>query len=109
METPRPPEVVRERVSRIGGGRLSCALIFDRELDREEIQRFYSQAPDATPQPADFDLAGRVLRYECDEADESRWRLAAEIFLVKSFREGPKRRTTETDARLKRGMRPLYR
>jgi hypothetical protein len=109
METPRRPEVVRERVSRLGAGRLSCALIFDRELDREEIQRFYAQEHDATPLPVDFELAGRVLRYECDEADESRWRLAAEIFLVKAFREGPKRRTTETDARLKRGMRPLHR
>ncbi len=109
METPRCPEVVRERVSRLGAGRLSCALIFDRELDREEIQRFYAQEHDATPRPVDFELAGRVLRYECDEADESRWRLAAEIFLVKAFRAGTKRRTTETDARIRRGMRPLHR
>ena len=109
MEMPRPPEVVREKVSRLGAGRLSCALIFDRELGREEIQRFYAQEQEATPRPVDFELEGRVLRYECDEADEARWRLAAEIFLVKSFREGPKRRTTETDARLRRGMRPLHR
>ena len=88
---------------------MGCALIFDRELDREEIQRFYAQDPGTAPRPVDFDLAGRVLRYECEEADESRWRLAAEIFLVKSFREAPRRRTTETDARLKRGMRPLHR
>jgi len=109
MDTPRPPEVVREKVSRLGAGRLSCALIFDRELAREEIQRFYAQVQDATPRPVDFDLSGRVLRYECDEADESRWRLAAEIYLVKSFREVSRRRTTDTDARLKRGLRPLHR
>ena len=103
------PEVVRERVSRLGAGRLACALIFDREFARDEIQRFYALAHDATPRPVDFDLEGRVLRYECDEADESRWRLAAEIFLVKSFRAAASRRTTDTDARVKRGMRPLYR
>jgi hypothetical protein len=109
METPRPPEVVREKVSRLGAGRLSCALIFDRELQREEIQRFYAQPQDESPRPVDFDLAGRVLRYECDEAEESRWRLAAETYLVKSFRDGTRRRTTETDARVKRGLRPLHR
>jgi hypothetical protein len=111
MDTPRPPEVVREKVSRLGAGRLSSALIFDRELTREEVQRFYAQGSDAAPRPVDFDLAGRVLRYECDDADESRWRLAAEIYLVKSFRESAGRRTTsrDTDARVRRGLRPLHR
>ena len=109
METPRPPEVVREKVSRLGAGRLSCALIFDRELTREEVQRFYALAHDGDPRPVDFDLAGRVLRYECDDAEESRWRLAAEIFLVKSFRESSRRRTADTDARVRRGLRPLHR
>jgi hypothetical protein len=108
MEAVRPPEVVRERVSRLGAGRLACALIFDREFEREEVQRFYALPADSTPRPVDFDLGGRVLRYECDEADESRWRLAAEIFLVKSSR-APRRRTTETDARMRRGLRPLHR
>ena len=109
MDTSRPPEVVREKVSRLGAGRLSCALIFDRELTREEVQRFYAQSHEGAPRPVDFDLAGRVLRYECDDAEESRWRLAAEIFRVKSFRESTRRRTTDTDARLKRGLRPLLR
>jgi hypothetical protein len=109
METIKTPEVVRERVSRLGGGRLSCALILDRELRSDEVQRFYTLPHDAPPLPTDFELAGRVLRYECDEADESRWRLAAEIFLVKALREAPRRRTTETDARVKRGLRPLHR
>ncbi|HEY1253005.1 MAG TPA: hypothetical protein VGH97_17620 [Thermoanaerobaculia bacterium] len=109
MESLRPPEVVRERVSRLGAGRLGCALIFDREFEREEIQRFYALPQDSTPRPVDYELEGRVLRYECDEADESRWRLAAEILLVKTFRDTSRRRTTETDARVKRGMRPMYR
>lgn len=101
--------MVREKVSRLGTARLSCALIFDRELQPDEIQRFYSLEPGEAPRPVDFEIEGRVLRYECDEADEARWRLAAEIFLVKSFRAAPKRRTTETDERVKRGLRPLYR
>ena len=109
MEAEKQPEIVREKVSRIGPGRLSCALIFDRELRTYEIQRFYALHYDAPPLPTDFEIAGRVLRYECDEADEAQWRLAAEIFLVKVFREFSKRRTSETDARVKRGLPPLHR
>jgi len=110
METIKSPEVVRERISRLGAGRLSCALIFDREFDREEIVRFYALEHDASPGPMDFEIEGRVLRYECDEADEARWRLAAEIFLVKASRDvSARRRTTATDARVKRGLRPLHR
>lgn len=108
METTKHPEVVREKASRLGAGRLSCALIFDREFDRDEIQRFHALEHDEPPLPTDFEIEGRVLRYECDEADEAKWRLAAEIYLVKSFR-ATKRRSTETDARAKRGMRPLFR
>ena len=109
MEAMSQPEVVREKVSRVSSGRLSCALIFDRELRSDEIQRFYALRHDTPPLPTDFEIAGRVLRYECDEADEAQWRLAAQIFLVKSFRAVPKRRTTETDTRVKLGMRPLHR
>jgi hypothetical protein len=104
------PEVVRERVSRLGPGRLACALIFDREFHQDEIQRFYAIPHDQPPLPTDFEIAGRVLRYECDEAAEAQWRLAAEIFLVKSFRAAePRRLTRQTDARLRLGMRPLHR
>ena len=109
MEMTRPPEVVREKVSRTAEGRLSCALIFDREFQRDEVMRFYAIQSDQSPAPTDFEIAGRVLRYDCSDADEARWRLAAEIFLVKSYRDLPKRRTRETDARMKLGLRPLHR
>src|SRR4029453_13460502 len=105
MEAEKHPEIVREKVSRIGPGRLSCALIFDREPRIYEIQRFYALDHETPPLPTDFEIAGRVLRYECDEADEAQWRLAAEIFLVKAFRDPTRRRTTDTDARVKRGLR----
>ena len=109
MDPTRPPEVIREKVSRTAGGRLTCALIFDRELQRDEIARFYSERTDVSPTPMDFEITGRVMRYDCFEADEARWRLAAEIFLVKSFRGQPKPRTRETDTRLRLGLRPLQR
>ncbi|HEY3204551.1 MAG TPA: hypothetical protein VGL03_12940 [Thermoanaerobaculia bacterium] len=109
METPRCPEVVRERISRVGSEHLSCALIFDREFSRDEISRFYSMASDDPPAAADFEITGRIIRYDCPEADEAKWRLRVEIFLVKSFRQGPKQRPTEADARSRMGMRPLYR
>ncbi|MEP6995445.1 MAG: hypothetical protein ABI968_13045 [Acidobacteriota bacterium] len=105
----RRPEVVREKVSRTAEGHLSCALIFDREFHREEVQRFYTVPSDSLPGPTDFEIAGRVLRYDCQESDEARWRLAAEIFLVKSFQAAPKRRSLESDARHKLGLRPLHR
>ena len=103
------PEVVREKISRMAEGHLSCALIFDREFQREELQRFYAVPSDSSPGPTDFEIAGRVLRYDCSEADEARWRLAAEIFLVKSFQAAPKRRSLDSDARQKLGLRPLHR
>ncbi len=109
METLHRPEVVRERVSRTAEGRLSCALIFDREFEREEVARFYALQGEKTPAPADFEIAGRVLRYDCSEADEAEWRLAAEIFLVKSSRAAPKRQTIDSDARRRFGLRPLQR
>jgi hypothetical protein len=108
MEATKSPEVVREKVSRVGAGRLSCALIFDREFEPDEIRRFYSLSRDASPMPGDFDVQGRVLRYECAEADEAKWRLAAEILLVKSFREDAKLPSVP-DARARRGLRPLHR
>ena len=84
-ESARSPEVVRERLSHLGDGRVSGTLIFDREFSGREVSRFYAQRSDGDLNPGDFQLAGRVLQYECPEADEPRWRLAAEIYLVKSF------------------------
>ena len=60
MEMTRPPEVVREKVSRTAGGRLICALIFDRELQRDEVMRFYALRCDESPAPTDFEITGRV-------------------------------------------------
>jgi hypothetical protein len=76
-------------VDAAGAGRVSCALIFDREFSREEIARFYFVPSDQRPAAMDFDVAGRVIAWECRREDEARWRLALEIFLVKSFRAAP--------------------
>jgi len=103
-----PPEVVRERIDRFGEGRLSCAMIFDREFSREEVARFNAQPSEEPPAPTDFEIIGRVLRYDCLEADEARWRLAAEIYLVKSFR-AVRQRSSEDDLRRRLGMRSLQR
>ena len=86
MATDRPPEVVRERADLLPGGRASCALILDRELTRDEIARFYLVEASGRPFPMDFDVAGRVIAWECGRDEAERWRLALEIFLVKSFR-----------------------
>ncbi len=88
MVAGRPPEVVRERVDAVGPGLVSCAVILDRELSRDEIAGFYLVESRERPAPMDFDLAGRVVAWECRREDEARWRLALEIFLVKSFRRG---------------------
>lgn len=109
MDGPGPPEVVRERVSRVAGNRLSCALIFEREFTGDEIARFRALSGGTTPLPKEFELAGRVLRYECLDADEAQWRLAAQIYLVKSFRAAPIRRQTSSDIRRRMGLTPLPR
>src|SRR5450432_774645 len=84
-EIARSPEVVREKLSRLGDGRVSGTLIFDREFSGREVSRFYALRSDGELNPGDFQVAGRVLQYECPEADEPRWRLAAQIYLVKCF------------------------
>jgi hypothetical protein len=109
MDGPHPPEVVRERVSRVAGNRLSCALIFEREFTPEEVARFRTLPGGTTPLPREFELEGRVLRYECLDADEAQWRLAAQIYLVKSFRAAPPRRSTATDLRRRMGLAPIPR
>ncbi len=100
MATDRPPEVVRERADLLPLGLASCALILDRELTRDEIARFYLVEATDRPYPMDFDVAGRVIAWECRRDEAERWRLALEIFLVKSFRG----ETREAAAR--RGGRP---
>ena len=86
-ESARSPEVVRERLSHLGDGRVSGTLIFDREFSGREVSRFYAQRSDGDLNPGDFQLAGRVLQYECPEADEPRWRLAAEILPRQELRD----------------------
>ena len=86
MATDRPPDVVRERADLLPGGLASCALILDRELTRDEIARFYLVESTERPYPMDFELGGRVIAWECRREEAERWRLALEIFLVKSFR-----------------------
>ena len=76
---------MREKLSRLGDGRVAGALIFDREFSGREVSRFYALRSDGELNPSDFQLAGRVLQYECRESDEPRWRLAAEIYMVKCF------------------------
>jgi hypothetical protein len=98
-EITRCPEVVREKLSRLGDGRVAGTLIFDREFSGREVSRFYALRGDGELNPGDFQLAGRVLQYECPEPDEPRWRLAAEIYLVKCFQAKPSGRATEPVAR----------
>jgi hypothetical protein len=95
MEISGSPEVVREKVSRLAGGRFSCALIFDREFSPEEIARFRSSGSEGSPAASDFEISGRVIRYDCPESEEARWRLAVEIFLVRAFRNAAARPALE--------------
>ena len=98
MPSERAPEVVRERTDAVGGGRVCCAVIFDRELSRDEIARFYLGESKGRPAPMDFDVGGRVIAWECRAEDEARWRLALEILLVKSFRGGAEPRPAPVPA-----------
>jgi hypothetical protein len=93
------PEVAREKLSRLGDGRVAGVVIFDREFSGREVSRFYALRSDGELNPGDFQLAGRVLQYECRETDEPRWRLAAQIFLVKCFQARATGRAVEPAAR----------
>jgi hypothetical protein len=108
----RPLEVRRQKNDRLAGGKLSCAVVFDRAFTAEEIGRFYLLSTSDEPSPLAFSFEGRVVRYICPEDDEARWRLALEIYLVKIFRQ-----TAEVakphppgsrDARTRLGLRKLH-
>ena len=73
----------------------------------DEVSRFYAERTDEPPAGADFEVEGRVIRYECSLADEAKWRLAAEILLVKSFRSARARRPTESQPHVRPDTRPL--
>jgi len=85
----RPPGVIRERISRLTGSRVSTALVFDRDLGADELASFSSLPPDGDPRPSDFVFEARVVRYECEADDAAKWRLALEIYLVKALRNLP--------------------
>jgi len=106
--TMRPPQSVRERVDRLGGGRLAGAVIFDREFTPEEVRRIAAVPRDGGPPASEFRFEGRVVRYECAEDDEARWRLALEILLVKALSVRRDSRPTG-DLRARMGLRPIPR
>jgi len=86
MTPSRPPQVVREKVSRLTGSRVSVALVCDRDFSPDEVAWLRRIEATEEPRPSDFDVEGRVVRYECEADDEPKWRLALEIFLVKMAR-----------------------
>jgi hypothetical protein len=123
MDLVGPPEIVREKTSRLTGGRLACTLILERELTFDEIRRFYALPEGDSPRPIDFQLEGRLLRYDCAPDDEAKWRLSAQIYLVKSFRTAASpspvaaapasasasSRRPKTDVRRRMGLHSLHR
>ena len=107
-----PAQVIREKTSRLTDGRVACALVLDRDLASDELSRFLGQTADEEPLPSRFSFEERVVRYECRIDDESKWRLAFEIFLAKSC--APRdpgtlsgRRPTDTRGRVG-GLRKLH-
>lgn len=107
----RPHEVQRQKNDRLAGGKVACAIVFDREFTDEEKRRFFLIEAAEPPSPLDFSFEGRVLRYVAPEEDEPKWRLALEIFLVKTFRqttEIPKPPGGKRDTRTKLGLRKLH-
>ena len=105
------PAVVRERVSRLTGSRVATAIVFDRDFEASERDGFYRLEASDSPIPEDFEIEGRVIRYECEAEDADRWRLALEIYLVKTFRTPPPTTPTphrETGIRARAKFRKLY-
>jgi hypothetical protein len=86
--------------------------VFDREFTPEEMRQFYLLPTSDDPNPLAFTFEGRVVRYICPEADEPKWRLALEIYLVKTFRqtaEVAKPHPPGTrDTRTRLGLRKLH-
>jgi len=108
----RPLEVQRQKNDRLGGGKLSCAVVFDREFTAEEMRRFYLLPTSDEPNPLAFTFEGRVVRFICPQEDEPKWRLALEIYMVKTFRQTSEATKTHPsgprDTRSKLGLRKLH-
>jgi hypothetical protein len=107
------PAVVRTRETRLTGGHIVSSLVFDRALTPDELARFYRQPANGRPVPLDFFIEGKTARYECEPADEPKWRLAFEIYFVKAFRVDPpkpqpSKSGRETGIRNRAGMRKLH-
>ena|SRR5450755_3817226 len=102
------PAVVRQKTARQSDRRVACSLVLDRMLSPEETARFYRQVGDGCPAPLDFVVEGRVVRYECERDDEARWRLAFEIYFVKTFRDAPSHPPRESGTRARAGFRKLH-
>ena len=100
------PAVIRQQTARLSDQRIACTLVLDRALSPEETARFYRQPASGRPGPLDFFVEGRVVRFDCEREDEARWRLAFEIFFVKSFRDSRPHGTRDTRARA--GFRKLH-
>jgi hypothetical protein len=108
----RPLEVQRQKNDRLAGGKLSCAVVFDREFTPEEMRRFYLLPSSDEPNPLAFTFEGRVVRFICPEQDEPKWRLALEIYLVKTFRQtaavAKPQASGARDTRSRLGLRKLH-
>jgi hypothetical protein len=105
-----PPEVVRDKVSRLTGSRVSVALVCDRDFSPDEVAQLRRIEATEAPRPSDFNVEGRIVRYECEADDEPKWRLAFEIFLVKLARSAPKPAAARPTAgtRTQAGLRKLH-
>ena len=111
MSLGRPLEVQRQKNDRLAGGKVACAIVFDREFTDEEKRRFFLIETAEPPSPLEFSFDGRVVRYHSPEEDEPKWRLALEIFLVKTFRQTtdvPKPKPGKRETRSKLGLRKLH-
>jgi hypothetical protein len=107
MTERRPPAVVRERISRLTGSRIATALVFDRDFTPEEQAAFSRLAAEGKPEPGDFEIDGRMVRYECEAEEAERWRLAVEIYTVKACRPAEIFHSAE-GFRAKSGFRKLH-
>jgi len=103
-----PPVVVRQKITRLTEGRISTVLVLDRDLSTEELSAFYRQASIGRPAPLDYSIEGRVVRYECEAEEDSRWRVTFEVGLAKVCRARDDRRTRDSQTRTRMGYRKLH-
>jgi hypothetical protein len=103
-----PPVVVRQKLTRLTEGRVSIVLVLDRDFSTEELSAFYRQGSIGRPAPLDYSIEGRVVRYECESEEESKWRLTFESGLAKSCRPREDRKTRDSQTRTRMGYRKLH-